>query len=98
MTHDRGRLLDALSLLAQGHFLVRAADSAFGTCICGHSVVDLFEPMRQQQLITRYRGKSAAPGVELYVLSGKGLEALERGQRWWASLGFWQRVRVRLLG
>jgi hypothetical protein len=98
MTHDRGRLLDALTLMSRGHYLVRASDSALGTYICGQSVVDLFDVMRQQNLIARYRGPCAFPGLEFYVLSAKGLDALERGQRWWASLSFWKRVRVRLLG
>lgn len=88
--------LRALRQLARGHYLVVAGQTSLGVRLEGIAdAIHLAEDFIAMRLVEEIR---AERGVQWYAISAFGRDTLRRGEAWWATLGYRERLQVRFGG
>ncbi len=96
---NRHLALKVLDRLMAGYPIVVLGDFSFSTVLDGAPDVCLiFSFLKEVGWIKPIAPRPDLPGALRYGITSAGRESFEAGLSWWRSLGFIERMRVRLFG
>lgn len=95
---DRGLVLDALSLMADGRQIRVFGGSALGICLDGMPIAPVFHFLLHFGYIRPLKPAQGETIPLSYGLTKKGYDFWQDGRRWWRSLSLIQKIKVRLFG